>query len=200
MGLTADQLFDIFSGDFIASINGVEMVEEKYMDYMTGDSVTSKNPNPDFALTAGINNKENLTKVLDFFVKGGMAVQKDNSYAFMNKFTIINKGNVAVLTTPSAFSDKISKSPEKLADDLSKTASGNSFSLYFNLAGVPAEALSMAGSGGAYLQKSPIESICITSSKISQNISIGKIVVAMKNKDENSLVVLSQASDEMSGQ
>jgi hypothetical protein len=200
MGLTADQLFDVFSGDFVASLNGVEMVEEKSVDYMTGDSVTNKNPKPDFAFTAGISNKENLTKILDFMVKGGMAVQKENVYVFMDKFTLTNKGNVAVFTTPSAFSDKVSKSPEKLADDLSRTVSDNSFSLYFNLAKVPAEVMSMAGPGQSYLEKSPIESICITGSKINQSISTGKIVIAMKKKDENSLVVLSQASDEMNGQ
>jgi hypothetical protein len=210
IGLTADQLFDIFSGDFVASVNGVDMVDEKFLPdpdtMLVSDPnsapmiLTRKVPSPDFAFTAGISNKENLTKILDFMVKNGMAVQKDNNYVFMDKFTLTNKGNVAVLTTPSAFSDKVSASPEKLADDLSKTASDNSFSLYVNLSKVPAEAMSMAGLGQSYLEKSPIESISITGSKISQNISTGKIVIAMKKKDENSLVVLSQASDEMNGQ
>jgi methyl coenzyme M reductase subunit D len=60
--------------------------------------------------------------------------------------------------------------------------------------------MAMAGPGQSFLEKSPIESICITGSKINQTVSTGKIVIAMKKKDENSLVVLSQASDEMSGQ
>ncbi|MFL5728682.1 MAG: DUF4836 family protein, partial [Cytophagaceae bacterium] len=106
IGLTASQLFEIFSGDFSASVNGVEIVEEKYMDY-NGDSVSTSSPKPDFAFTAGISNKENLTKVLDFLVKQQMAVQKDNQYVIMDKFTITNKGNVAVLTSPAAFTSKV---------------------------------------------------------------------------------------------
>jgi hypothetical protein len=200
MGLTADQLFDIFSGDFVASLNGVQMVEENGFDYTTGEPVTRKVPSPDYAFTAGISNKENLTKILDFMVKGGMAVQNENVYVFMDKFTLTNKGNVAVFSTPSAFSEKLSKTSEKLADDISKTASDNSFSLYVNLAKLPSEVMAMAGPGQSFLEKSPIESICITGSKINQTVSTGKIVIAMKKKDENSLVVLSQASDEMSGQ
>jgi hypothetical protein len=200
VGLTADQIFDIFSGDFVSSVNGVEMVDEEEMDYMTGEMVTRKAPKADIAFIAGINNKENLSTLLEFMVSKEMAVKKDNQYVFMEKFTLTNKGNIAVLTTPSAFTDKISAQSEKLAEDLSKTVSDNSFSVYLNFAKIPAEAFSMFGLGKSYLEKSPVESICITGSKINQNVSTGKMVIAMKKKDENSLVVLSQASDEMNGQ
>jgi hypothetical protein len=200
MGLGIDQIFDIFSGDFVASLNGVEMVDEQAMDYMTGEMVTRKAPKPDVAFAAGINNKENLTRILEYMVSKEMAVKKNNQYVFMEKFTVTNKGNVMVMTTPAVFTDKVAGSPEKLAEDLSKTVSDNSFSIYLNFAKVPAEALSMAGLGKSYLEKSPVESICITGSKINQNISTGKMVIALKKKDENSLIVLSQASDEMSGQ
>ena len=203
VGMTGKDLFQLLSGDFGITVNGVQMKDVKSMNWMTGAEEMRKEPRPELTIAIGINDKDKIAKLLASLVEKGALVKQDKYYTVQDKFLegyfIVDKGNCLVIAGPEILREAtVNGTTEKLNSELSSTLTSNSSSLYFNLAAVPDQALDMAFGMKEQIKNSPIESILITSSSLKENTSTGKAVVVFKDKEQNSLVTLAKMSDDLS--
>jgi hypothetical protein len=196
-GLTAQEIFKMLSGEFAATVNGIKMADVKGIDYSTGAEIMRKEPQPEFAVVIGINDKDKAAKVLAKFTENKMLVKKDNYYSFQDVYYIVDKGSYVVITGPESMRQQaIDGSAEKVNDDLKDLLTSNTGTFYFNINNISDDMLSLMGpKAKEYVKNSQLEAITVTSSEMKDNVSAGKVVIAFKQKEENSLITLGKISD-----
>lgn len=196
-GLTSQELFKMLSGEFAGTLNGMQMADVKGIDYATGAEIVRKVPQPEFAVIIGISDKDKAAKLLAKFTENQMLLKKDNYYSFQDVYYIVDKGSYLVVAgTESMRQLAIDGKGEKLNDDLSDMLTKNAGTFYMNINNIPDDMLSLMGTKAKeYIKNSQLEAITITSSEIKDNVSSGKVVIAFKQKEENSLITLAKISD-----
>ena len=199
-GLTVKEIFGMLTGDVAVTLNDIGMKDVKAMDYMTGQMIDKKQPNPDYCAVIGIADKAKATQLLTHFVEAGMLTKNENYYSLQNEVFIIEKDNSLTLVgTESAKQFALDGKGEKLNDELSALLSENASSIYLNFGNIP-ESFYASGNAmiGTNIKNTSVEDIVITSSAVENNVTTGKWVIRFKDKSQNSLITLAQISKKFS--
>lgn len=184
--LNGKDLFTLFNGDFIGTINGIQQ---------------GGIPMPEYGIVAGIANKDLAAKALESLSTKQMLVKKEGYYSIMDQACLIDKGNYWIVVPESMRQDAMDSKGEKLNGDLSSLLSDNSSIMYFNFTQVPDAALDFFGASVKnFFKTTSLESITFSGTSIKENVSKGKIVVAFKEKDQNSLITLIKSSGDIATQ
>jgi hypothetical protein len=195
-GLTVKEFFAMLSGDIGVTLNGVEMKEVKTVNWMTGEEVTSNVPEANYCAVIGVADENIVSKFLDHLEKNGMLSKTDNYYSFQNKLFVIDNGSSLIITgTESTKESALGGNAEKLNDELKSLLTSNATSAYVNLKNIPETLFSNASPlVGSNIKNSEVEDIILTGSTVQNNVTLGKIVIRFKEKNENSLVTLTRIS------
>jgi len=197
-GMSAKELFGIFSGEIVGSLNGAVMKEVKTFNYMTGEDEMKKQPSPEFSILLGIADKEKSAKLLASLAEKGIIAKKDNYYVIAEQFYLIDKGSYVAIVPESMKQEIIDNGGEKLASDQSDLLTKNSFGMYVGLKNVKPEILEQYGASvSEWVSKTPLESITLTSGALKNQLSEGKCIVNFKEKEQNSLVTIAKMSDDL---
>ena len=200
-GVSGKELFAIFSGDLIGTVNGAVMKDVKSMDWTTGEEVMKKEPRPEYALVVGIADQGKGTQLLEALSTKGMIAKKDNYYSVMDEAYIVDKGSYWIVAPESMRQEVMDANGEKLNGDLSTLLAENSGVFYFNFNQVPDEALDFLGASVKnYFKTTPLESITISGTNLKDNTSKGKCVIAFKEKEQNSFITLIKMSGDLAAE
>ena len=199
-GLSTKEIFQMFSGEIAATVNGVQMNEVKGTDWLTGEETWRKEPRPEYAIAIGIKDKEKAALLISKLTELQILEKAGNYYSYGQQFFIVDKGSSFIITRSETLRQaSIENKAEKLNSELSNLLTDNAGALYLNIKDLPDEFLDYAGKEAKeYIKNSQLEAITITGSPVKDNVATSKIVIAFTNKEENSLVTLARASDRIS--
>lgn len=211
-GLNTSQLFDMLSGDMMASIIDIrkqEITEQTIDKEGNPESRTVTKINYKFLLGAEIHNMASLEKLLGKLSDNGNIEKNGDLYTFKmadNTNYLFVKDKMLFGTWTKAIKDAVMENKGvRLKSEYVDLGKNSAFSFFSdikkeNLRKIPSENLDLIPFGlGPSLKKmdSPIESFSIQTSPAQNNISITKVVINFTDKDKNSLRSLMEMARDM---
>ncbi len=211
-GLNMAQLFDMLSGDLMASLIDIskgEVTEQTVDEEGNPESRTVTKIQYKFLLGAEIHNMESLDKLLGKLSSNGNIEQEGDEYSFKmgdNVNHLFVKDKMLFGTWTKNIKDYVMENNGARLDEQYVNLGKNSaFSLFAdikkkNLNKFPNENLDLVPFGlGPTLKKmnSPIESFSIQTTPAQKNLSTTKVVIRFADKDKNSLRALMEMFREM---
>lgn len=185
--LSTDELPNILTGDILATVNGVNLKENRW---------GGKDPEPDFSVAIGIKDKKRIEEFMDFALHLDMGLTQEDGYYSFDQMKVFVRDNAVVVAGMSAFGDKV-KAGEvgKFSSEHNSIVTSNGMSIVLDLsAGIPSALKENAGPFEKQIAE--FEKIEITSNLNSGDTEM-KAVLTLKTKDENSISVLSRIGKEM---
>jgi hypothetical protein len=187
MGLTTQEYFELFSGDFMLATRSFDL-----MNIMS-------NPDPEYVLAIGIANKKNLSKLIKNIQKeaNGMLDDRGDFYlieAGNYKIFLVEKNDALYITSTESFKNDLTTGKNPMASKYSSIAKGNSFAMFFNFPElfkqIPEDNLD-SPEGKAFEQyvKPELESFDAVAGTIRNSEVKGKSILKLKNKSKNSLAI-----------
>lgn len=183
-----------FSGDILASVNGLRTKDGQKYDWETQQLVPSKEPAFDFAVTLGVADEAKVQSLLDVLATKGMLQKTDDSYSIMGKFFLAKKKGAITLAGEEAYGkDYVAGKTPKLDGRAKELIAGNSAVFIADFTKVPGDVLELIDpKAKEYVANMPLATIEMYSEKPSGEVSSGKVLVNFKNKDQNALISLQQ--------
>ncbi|MCU0447887.1 MAG: DUF4836 family protein [Microscillaceae bacterium] len=187
MGLSTQEYFELFSGDFIVAVRNLDI------------SNFLSNPNPEYVLALGIANKKNLGKLIKNIEKeaGGMLAEKGGHYVIQAgdyQIFLIEKNDALYITSTESFKNDLISGKNQMETKYSSLMKGNSFAAFFNLPEllrqIPEDNLDSA-EGKAFNEfvKPELESFDMMAGTIRNSEIKGKSSLKFKTKSKNALVI-----------
>jgi hypothetical protein len=187
MGLTTQEYFELFSGDFILATRNFDLLN------------ILSNPNPEFVLAIGIANKKNLGKLIKNIQKeaNGMLDDRGDFYVIQAgdyKIFLVEKNDALYITSTESFKNDLTTGKNPMESKYSAIAKGNSFAMFFNFSElfkqIPEDNLDNP-EGKAFEQyvKPELETFDAVAGTIRNSEIKGKSVLKLKNKSKNALAI-----------
>lgn len=185
--LSTDDLPNILTGDVLATVNGINLKENRW---------GGKDPVPDFSAAIGIKDKKRIEGLMDFAIHLEMGLTQEDGYYAFDEMKIFVRDNAVVIAGMSDFGDRV-KAGEvgKFSSEHNSIVTSNGMSIVLDLSsGIPSALKENAGPFQKQLAE--FEKIEITSNLNGGDTEM-KAVLTLKTKDENSISVLSRMGKEM---
>jgi hypothetical protein len=188
------------SGDLLATLNNVNLKEGRRMDYYTGDSVSYKRAEPEYAVSIGIKDAAKFQKLLDAVIakSAGAIVKNDKYYSALRDYFFVTKDNALIFVSSAAIAGNVAANKiTPLDSETNDVISSNTMSFGLNISKLKPGALDAIDVGTAKIVNIlPIESIVFSAEEVKSDIVTAKTVVNFKNKEQNSLISLQQTLKE----
>ena len=190
----ANYLAAALSGDFIGTVNAVNVKEVSRMDYLTGEMKPAKDFSVEYAITIGLKDAAKFQKLLDAVAAKGMIAKTGAYYSVANTSFIFPKSNSIVVSSEGIVKDLAENKSNPLNNTYADLMNANTMAMGFDISKVKPEVLDLMGSDvNKTVSALPFESILISAEEVKSEVVTGKTVVNFKNKEQNSLISLQQA-------
>lgn len=193
-GFNLEYLLSTFSGDIVATANGLRTKDGMKYDFMTGNMVPSKEPAVDFAVSFGILDEAKLQTLLDTLSGKGMLQKSEGYYNIMGKFFVQKKKGALVIAGEEAFAKEyVSGKYAKLDGRAKELFSSNSAAFVADFSKVPGDVLDLISPQAKdYVSKMPLAGFEAYAPKPDGEVSTGKFLILFKDKDKNALLSVQQ--------
>ncbi len=196
LGMSMQELFDTFNGDYFVATQDLKMEQ------------IIRNPQPEFVLAIGINNKENIDKIMQKGVDAGAFRKTGDLYTVSaglpSELYMIEKNDVLYATMSEAYKDDLMQGNGKLDSKYVKIASDKSAVFYLSIQEIvrqiPNEFMSSTEAKVFKNEVAPQLDAMITSSgSISGEKLEGEMKVTFTDKSKNSLALIGEMIKKMEG-
>lgn len=198
--LNYDKLTEIFTGEIIASVNGVKKVMKETKDIITDSVVVEPKTVVNFAVSLGITDVQKLNPVLDSLIAKGLLVKSDLGYMVMGGVpTILVKGNSIQIVGFEDYAAEVAGGKvQKVAGEELSLLTANASAFKLDLTKINPEVLEIWGKDAREtFEIVNIETIVAKNEKPGAESSKGEFEVNFKDKKQNSLKSLGQMITEL---
>ncbi|HWZ22666.1 MAG TPA: DUF4836 family protein [Cytophagaceae bacterium] len=183
------------SGDFIATLNAINVKEVSKMDYMTGEMKPGKDMAFEYAVSIGLKDPAKLQKLLDSVAAKGIISKTGAFYSASTMAFLVPKTNsLVVVSSEASAKDLADNKITPLSAANIDLMSANTMAMGFDISKVNADVLDLLGEdakkGVAAL---PFESIILSAEEVKSEVVTAKTIITFKNKEQNSLISLQQS-------
>lgn len=193
MKMTAKEVFDMLDGEIIL---------------LTKDLKTStliQDPQPEFALAIGINDKKLMDKMLSAFSNQGLIEKKGDFYeakGLPRPIFLIEKNKALYLTMTESYKNDIIKGNGQLESKYTKLSADNSFVFFMGIKELlsqwPEEYMTPDIQSFKDNVLPELESMESYSTTVKNHKARGKAVLKFTNKSKNSLLILTEIIEKTS--
>jgi hypothetical protein len=183
------------SGDFIATLNAINVKEVSKMDYMTGEMKPGKDMAFEYAISIGLKDPAKLQKLLDSVAVKGIISKTGAFYAASTMAFLVPKTNALVVVSSEASAKDLADNKiTPLSSANIDLMSANTMAMGFDISKVNADVLDLLGEDAKKAVAAlPFESFIISAEEVKSEVVTAKTVINFKNKEQNSLVSLQQS-------
>ncbi|HTF81848.1 MAG TPA: hypothetical protein VL947_08990 [Cytophagales bacterium] len=200
-GLTYDKLAEIFSGDIVATINGVRIVQKEKYDYVTDSTYMAPEPSVDFAVSLGIADNNKLTPVLDSLVSKGLIIKNGDNYAIIGGTAnlFVKQGYIQIVGFKEYAEQIAAGKTAAISGESSKLLTANASALTVDFTKIKPEAVEAFGKDFKEVYDIfTIENIVFKGYKPEKESSKGDFEINFRDKSQNSLRSLGKMVTELS--
>lgn len=198
--LNYDKLSEIFTGEIVASVNGIQTIQKETKDIITDSVVITPKTVVNFAVSLGITDVQKLNPVLDSLIAKGFLVKNGDSYTAMGGVpTLFVKGNsIQIIGFEDYAVEVASGKTAKIAGEELSLLTANASAVKLDLTKIKPEALEVFGKDTREtFELVTIETIIAKNQKPSAESSKGEFEINFKDKKQNSLRSLGQMVTEI---
>ncbi|MCS6823036.1 MAG: DUF4836 family protein [Cytophagaceae bacterium] len=195
-----DYLASALSGDFVATVNKVNIGDVSKYNFETGQMSTEKGvKNADYAISLGIKDQSKINKLLEVMAQKQMLSKNGNTYSLMDQaWLVLNDKSLIMIGGSKEYTDAVTQGKKNnLNSELSSALTSNMMVLKLDLSKLSAEAKQYTEKDLKPVYSVGLDGFSIYAEEMKNQISTSKFQIDFANKDQNSLITIQQQLKEI---